>query len=208
MRGPYIIQQLVCSSSAQSTREAKRKADARHNRQGPGGDRAEKPSPFHLSSQSFVLHFSALAFFFSPPDFVSPWNKLQSRKNYLRTFFPKCTLSHATKLFPNQRLCGKKVPSPSSILLLTNAQRSGFLLDTQHCFQGEGERKESVHVGCLGKCSQVRNFLNSFVQDCSWLPYNEPCFTLTASWISWSCAAKAINVSWSLCMTSERSRKW
>ena len=54
------------------------------------------------------------------------------------------------------------------MLLATNAQGSGFLLNTQqHCFQGKGEREELVQLQCLEKCSQVCNFLNSFVQDCS-----------------------------------------
>ena len=45
----------------------------------------------------------------------------------------------------------------------------GFrLLKTQeHCFQGEGGREESVGYDVKKKCPQVRNFLNSFVQDCS-----------------------------------------
>ena len=51
-------------------------------------------------------------------------------------------LPNATKLFLNQRLWVKKTPSPSSKLLPTNAQGSGFLLKTQqHCFQGEGGGK-------------------------------------------------------------------
>ena len=92
-------------------------------------------------------------------------------KNYLRKCFHQCTLPNATKLFPNQRLCVKKTPSPSSKLLPTNAQGSGFLLKTQqHCFQGEGVREESVGYKVQKKCPppQVCTFLNSFVQDCSY----------------------------------------
>ena len=74
-------------------------------------------------------------------------------QNYLRKFSPSCPLSYATKLFPKRRLCGKKTPSPNPMLLPTNAQGSGFLLNTQqHCFQGKGEREEPVQVRCLEKC--------------------------------------------------------
>ena len=88
-------------------------------------------------------------------------------QNYLRKFSPSCPLSYATKLFPKWRLCGKKTPSPNSMLLPTNAQGSGFLLNTQqHCFQGKGEREEPVQLQCLEKCRPSIHFLNSFVQDC------------------------------------------
>ena len=88
-------------------------------------------------------------------------------QNYLRKFSPSCPLSYATKLFPKRRLCGKKTPSPNSMLLPTNAQGSGFLLNIQqHCFQGKGEREEPVQLRCLEKCFPSIQFLNSFVQDC------------------------------------------
>lgn len=48
------------------------------------------------------------------------------------------------------------------------------------------------------KYNRMGNSLNYFCQSPKFL-------TLTASWISWSCAASAINVSWTLCMTSDRS---
>ena len=51
-------------------------------------------------------------------------------QNYLRKFSLSCPLSYATKIFPKQRLCGKKTPSPNSMLLPTNTQGSGFLLNT------------------------------------------------------------------------------
>ena len=89
------------------------------------------------------------------------------RQNYLRKFSPSCPLSYATKLFPKRRLCGKKTPSPDSMLLPTNAQGSGFLLNTQqHCSQGKGEREEQVQPRFLEKCCPSIQFLNSFVQDC------------------------------------------
>ena len=53
------------------------------------------------------------------------------------------------------------------MLLPTNAQGTGFLLNTkQHCFQGKGEREETVQLRCLEKYSPSYNFFNSFVQDC------------------------------------------
>ena len=81
-------------------------------------------------------------------------------QNYLRKFSPSCPLSYATKLFPKRRLCGKKTPSPNSMLLPTNAQGSGFLLNTQqHCFQGKGEREEPVQ---LRKCCPSIQFSQQF----------------------------------------------
>ena len=84
-------------------------------------------------------------------------------QNYLRKFFPSCPLSYATKVFPKRRLCGKKTPSPNSMLLPTNAQGSGFLLNTQqHCFQGKGEREEPVQLRCLEKCCPSIQFSQHF----------------------------------------------
>ena len=84
-------------------------------------------------------------------------------QNYLRKFSPSCPLSCATKLFPKQRLCGKKTPSPNPMLLPTNAQGSGFLLNTQqHCFQGKGEREEPVQLRCLEKCCPSIQFSQQF----------------------------------------------
>ena len=61
------------------------------------------------------------------------------RQNYLRKFSSSCPLFCATKLFPKQCLCGKKTPSPNSMLLPTNVQGSGFFLNTQqHLLSGEG----------------------------------------------------------------------
>ena len=78
--------------------------------------------------------------------------------------FPlSCPLSYATKLFPKRRLCGKKTPSPNSMLLPTNAQGSGFLLNTQqHCFQGKGEREEPVQLRFLEKCCPSIQFSQQF----------------------------------------------
>ena len=84
-------------------------------------------------------------------------------QNYLRKFSPSCPLSYATKLFPKRRLCGKKTPSPNSMLLPTNAQGSGFLLNTQqHCFQGKGEREEPVQLRCFEKCCLSIQFSQQF----------------------------------------------
>ena len=89
--------------------------------------------------------------------------KYNPGQNYLRKFFPSCPLSYATKLFSKQCLCGKKTPSPNSMLLPTNAQGSGFLLNTQqHCFQGKGEREEPVKLWCLEKCCPSIQFSQQF----------------------------------------------
>ena len=84
-------------------------------------------------------------------------------QNYLRKFSPSCPFSYATKLFPKRRLCGKKTPSPNSMLLPTNAQGSGFLLNAQqHCFQGKGEREEPVQLRRLEKCCPSIQFSQQF----------------------------------------------
>ena len=86
-----------------------------------------------------------------------------------RTFSPYCALSNAAKPFPKQHTCPKqrlsrkKFPFLKSLLLPTNAQRSDFLLKTQqHCFQGDGEREESVQLRCSEKCSPSMQFSQKF----------------------------------------------
>ena len=84
---------------------------------------------------------------FHPIPFQNTYNP---RQNYLRKFSPSCPLSYVTKLFPKQRLCGKKSPFPSSMLFPTNDQGSGFLLNRQqHCFQGKGEKEEPGTATCM-----------------------------------------------------------
>ena len=98
------------------------------------------------------------------------WLTHNPGQNYLRKFSPSCPLSYGTKLFPKWRLCGKKTPSPDSMLLPQNAQGSGFLLNTQqHCFQGKGEREEPVQLRFLEKCCPSIQFFQQFcprLQDC------------------------------------------
>ena len=85
------------------------------------------------------------------------------RQNYLRKFSSSCPLFYATKLFPKRCLCGKKTPSPSSMLLPTKVQGSGFFLNTQqHCFQVKEEREEPVHLQCLEKCFSSMQFSLQF----------------------------------------------
>ena len=95
---------------------------------------------------------------------ISLWLRgYNPRQHYLRKFSPSCPLSYTTKLFPKRRLCGKKTPSPNSMLLPTNAQGSGFLLNTQqHCFQGKGEKEEPVQLRCLEKCCPSIQFSQQF----------------------------------------------
>ena len=94
--------------------------------------------------------------------------ELQSQTKLLEKVFPIMSTFIPTKLFPKARhLCGKKSPSPSSMLLPTNAQGTGFLLNTQqHCFQRKGEREQPIQLRYLEKCSPSIQFqfLNSFVQ--------------------------------------------
>ena len=90
--------------------------------------------------------------------------ELQSRTKLLEKVFPIMSTFIPTKLFPKARhLCGKKSPSPSSMLLPTNAQGTGFLLNTQqHCFQRKGEREQPVQLRCLEKCSPSIQFSQQF----------------------------------------------
>ena len=54
--------------------------------------------------------------------------------------------------FQNDAFAKKKTPSPNSMLLPTNAQGSGFPLNTQqHCFRGKGEREEPAQLWCFQK---------------------------------------------------------
>ena len=49
------------------------------------------------------------------------------------------------------------------MLLPTNAQGSGFLLNTQqHCFQGKGEREKPVQLLSLEKCCPTIQFSQQF----------------------------------------------
>ena len=56
---------------------------------------------------------------------------------------------------------GERKP-PNSMLLPTNAQGSGFLLHTQHYFQGKGERGELVQLRRLEKCFPSMQFSQQF----------------------------------------------
>ena len=94
------------------------------------------------------------------------WNTVvtfNSGQNYLRKFSPSCPLSYGNKTISRTTYCGQKTPSPNSMLLPTNAQGSGFLLNTQqHCFQGKGEREEPVQLRCLEKCCPSIKFSQQF----------------------------------------------
>ena len=79
------------------------------------------------------------------------------RQNYLRKFSPSCPLSYATKLFPKQRLCGKKTPSPDSMLLPTNVQQkhankkhfTEAVLSTTFHARASSHRKARPHIRFL-----------------------------------------------------------
>ena len=98
----------------------------------------------------------------------------------------------SNKTISKRRLCGKKTPSPNSMLLPTNAQGSGFLLNTQqHCFQGKGERKEPVLLRCLEKYFPSMQFSQHFcprlyflflITSCTFSDCCFPCIPL-ACWL-------------------------
>ena len=74
----------------------------------------------------------------------------------MSNFLRNKTISKTT---PSER----KTPSPNSMLLPTNAQGSGFLLNTQqHCFQGKEQREELVQLRCLEKCCASIQFSQQF----------------------------------------------
>ena len=71
-----------------------------------------------------------------------PSIEFSQRTKLLEKVSPIMSTFLRKKLFPKRRLCGKKTPSPNSMLLPINAEGSGFLLNTQqHCFQGKGRGK-------------------------------------------------------------------
>ena len=115
-------------------------------------EKSQIPTLCPAASTAGIILISAL--------FLPSYNPGQ---NYLRKVFPSCPLSYATKLFPKRGLCGKKTPSPDSMLLPKKARGSGFLLNTQqHCFQGKGEREEPVQLRFLEKCCPSIQFSQQF----------------------------------------------
>ena len=106
--------------------------------------------------------------------------------------FPIMSTFPRNKTISKRRLCGKKTPSPNSMLLPTNAQGSGFLLNTQqHCFQGKGERKEPVLLRCLEKYFPSMQFSQHFcprlyflflITSCTFSDCCFPCIPL-ACWL-------------------------
>ena len=77
-------------------------------------------------------------------------------QNYLRKFSPSCPLSYATKLFPKRRLCGKKTPSPNSMLLY---KRPGIRLSFEYTttlLSGEGGE------GRTGTATMFRKMLSKY----------------------------------------------
>ena len=77
---------------------------------------------------------------------------LQSRTKLLEKVLPIMSTFLRNKTISRTTYCGEKSPSRNSMLLPTNAQGSGFLLNTQqHCFQRKGEREEPVQLRCLEK---------------------------------------------------------
>ena len=110
---------------------------------------------------SLVKHAHMARKHFIPYHFKISYNP---RQNYLRKFSPSCPISYVTKLFPKWGLCREKSPFPTSMLLPTNAQGSGFLLNRQqHCFEGKGERKNCEQLRCSEKCSSSIQFIFSTV---------------------------------------------
>ena len=78
-------------------------------------------------------------------------------QNCLRKFSPSCPLSYATKLFPKRRLCGKKTPSPNSMLL--PHKRPGIRLSfeyTKTLLSGEGRE------GRTGTATMFQKMLSKY----------------------------------------------
>ena len=78
--------------------------------------------------------------------------------------FPQTPVSLRRSFRKSVSIYPRSAPaSPNSMLLPTNAQGSGFLLNTQqHCFQGKGEREEPVQLRFLEKCCASIQFSQQF----------------------------------------------
>ena len=76
---------------------------------------------------------------------------LQSRTKLLEKVFPIMSAFLRNKTISKTTPLRKDIPFPhaSSMLLPSNAQGLGFLLNTQqHCFQEKGEWEELVQLQC------------------------------------------------------------
>ena len=121
----------------------------------PGAIRAQF-RPKKLNQKAIPAHARA---HFSP----GTKSALQSRTKLLEKVFPIMSTFLRNKTISRTTYCGEKSPSPNSMLLPTNAQGSGFLLNTQqHCFQGKGEREKPVQLRCLEKCCPSIQFSQQF----------------------------------------------
>ena len=89
---------------------------------------------------------------------ISLWLRgYNPRQHYLRKFSPSCPLSYTTKLFPKRRLCGKKTPSPNSMLL--PKKRPGIRLSFEYTttlLSGEGGE------GRTGTATMFRKMLSKY----------------------------------------------
>ena len=90
-------------------------------------------------------------------------SQIQSRTKLLEKVFPIMSPFLRNKTISKTTPLWKENPFPNSMLLPTNAQGSGFVLNTQqHCFQENGEREEPVQLRCFEKCCPSIQFSQQF----------------------------------------------
>ena len=126
--------------------------------------------PCSKASITYCINFPFDGLFQSPGiessnhlDFYNLMSSLQSRTKLLEKVSPIMSTFPRNKTISKTTPLRKENPFPNSMLLPTNAQGSGFLLNTQqHCFQGKGQREESVQLRCLEKCCPSIQFSQQF----------------------------------------------
>ena len=94
-----------------------------------------------ISKKWRLIKINEIEAFCYLPDQMKNSCNLQSRAKLLEKVFAIMSTFLRNKTISRTTHCGEKTPSPNSMLLPTNAQGSGFLLNTQqHCFRGKGKR--------------------------------------------------------------------
>ena len=103
----------------------------------------------------FPSHTRLIFFWLCFPDARTIW---EPDRGATIPDIPSCPLSYATKLFPKRRRCGKKTPSPNSMLLSTN-RRPGIRLSFEYSttlLSGEGGERRT------GTATMFRKMLSKY----------------------------------------------
>jgi len=70
-------------------------------------------------------------------------------QNYLRIFTPSCTVSYATKLFPQQLICGAKSPFPQVKVVSYKHPRIRVALEHTTTFPPRGGGKGGIGIATM-----------------------------------------------------------